>query len=171
MVPTLADKGPAQREAARVYRGVRSEDNEERMSGGNNCRPGNGADLTELRWAIAGAIVQRHAVVTATCMWFQWHFLEGGWHWLHQHQHNRKFSYCREHVTLGLQVTRNLVNHSCSKTHLLQLLINKWRTKDYKNHCSRTSVQQLKKRKNSCFLDFEKKRKKIKKRTYSFRGL
>ena len=36
--------------------------------------------------------------------------------------------------------------------------------------CSRKRVQQLKKRKKSCFLDFEKNVQKTQKRTYSFRG-
>ena len=36
--------------------------------------------------------------------------------------------------------------------------------------CPRKRVQQLKKRKKSCFLDFEKNFKNVKKRTYSFRG-
>jgi len=53
---------------------------------------------------------------------------------------------------------------------MLTIFLKNEKINECKNQRSRKRVQPPKKRKKSCFLDFEKTLKSVKKRTYSFTG-
>jgi len=68
----LTDKRPAQRKSSIVDGVIWRENNKDRWARWGNCPWYVSAVLAELWWIDTGTVVQRHTVVTARWMCFQW---------------------------------------------------------------------------------------------------